>query len=192
MRTGLRALATASGDLDPADVDSPGTFTVQTNVAEDLWHVLDRCTGVWSYTLNDSNAAVQALNTSSTPLHDIFSDGGGYQPAVRHYDQRRERRGSHHQFLRRRSDRERRSCKRDGGRCDGVGRPRRNRRRFSRHLRGADQRRKDLWHVLDRCSRCLELHPQRQQRRRTGVEYVEHAAARHLQRHDGGRYQPPI
>src|SRR6185436_7302107 len=61
--------ATASGDLNATDVDSAATFVAQTGVAKTYGTFSIDATGAWSYTLNDDNAAVQALNTSSTPLH---------------------------------------------------------------------------------------------------------------------------
>ena len=54
--------ATASGDLNATDVDSAATFVVQTGVAKTYGTFSIDATGTWSYTLNDDNAEVQALN----------------------------------------------------------------------------------------------------------------------------------
>jgi VCBS repeat-containing protein len=65
--------ATASGDLNATDVDSEATFVKQSGVAKTYGTFSIDDTGAWSYTLNDSNAAVQALNTSSAPLHELVT-----------------------------------------------------------------------------------------------------------------------
>ena len=44
----------------------------QTDVAKTYGTLLDRCGGAWSYTLDDSNATVQALNTGGT-LHELVT-----------------------------------------------------------------------------------------------------------------------
>jgi VCBS repeat-containing protein len=65
--------ATASGNLDATDVDSSAAFNVQTNVDSTYGAFSIDASGAWSYTLDDDNASVQALNTSSTPLHDLIT-----------------------------------------------------------------------------------------------------------------------
>src|SRR4029079_14777433 len=51
--------ASASGDLDATDVDSSAAFAVQSAVAKSYGTFSIDATGAWSYTLDDSNAAVQ-------------------------------------------------------------------------------------------------------------------------------------
>jgi VCBS repeat-containing protein len=65
--------ATASGDLNATDVDSSADFVVQNGEAKTYGTFSIDATGAWSYTLNNDNAAVQALNTSSTPLHELVT-----------------------------------------------------------------------------------------------------------------------
>ena len=64
---------TATGDLNSADVDNPGDSwqAVPAGAATYGSYALD-ATGVWTYTLNNSNAAVQALNAGAT-LTDSFT-----------------------------------------------------------------------------------------------------------------------
>ena len=65
--------ATASGDLNATDVDSAATFVAQTGVAKTATaRSRSMPTGAWTYTLNDSNADVQALNTGGT-LHELVT-----------------------------------------------------------------------------------------------------------------------
>ena len=66
----------ATGDLNSADVDNPadawtavGTATASTN---GFGSYTLTAAGVWTYTLDDSNAAVQALNVGDT-LTDRFT-----------------------------------------------------------------------------------------------------------------------
>ena len=69
--------ATASGTLTDTDVDNPAnTFTaVAAGAATTNGYGTFQMTaaGTWTYTLNDNNAAVQALNASSAPLTDSFT-----------------------------------------------------------------------------------------------------------------------
>ena len=69
---GIAGIATATGDLDATDVDSAATFVVQTDVAETYGSFTIDATGAWSYTLNDSNAAVQGLNAGGS-LHELVT-----------------------------------------------------------------------------------------------------------------------
>ena len=48
-------------------------FHVQTSGAKTYGTFSIDATGAWSYTLDDDNADVQALNTASTPLHDLIT-----------------------------------------------------------------------------------------------------------------------
>ena len=72
----IPGIPTANGDLDAADVDGPadswiavGTPTVS---ASGYGSFMMTAAGVWSYTLDDSNAAVHALNVGGT-LTDSFT-----------------------------------------------------------------------------------------------------------------------
>ena len=47
--------ATATGDLDATDVDSPATFVAQNGVAKTYGTFSIEPTGAWSYTLDDGN-----------------------------------------------------------------------------------------------------------------------------------------
>jgi VCBS repeat-containing protein len=65
-------VATASGDLDATDVDSAATFVAQSNVTKTYGTFTIDAAGTWSYTLDDGNAAVQALNAGDT-LHELVT-----------------------------------------------------------------------------------------------------------------------
>ena len=65
--------ASASGDLNVSDVDSSADFVAQTNAVKSYGTFSIDATGAWSYTLDDDNTDVQALNTSSTPLHELVT-----------------------------------------------------------------------------------------------------------------------
>ncbi|RUY08289.1 hypothetical protein EN985_00455 [Mesorhizobium sp. M7A.F.Ca.CA.004.04.1.1] len=67
--------ATASGDLDATDVDSSALFTVQSGVAKTYGTFSIDANGTWSYTLDDNNAVVQALNSTgaNTTLHELVT-----------------------------------------------------------------------------------------------------------------------
>src|SRR4029077_6178847 len=72
---GTPGIPTATGDLDAADDDSPPDWTpVGTPTTGDNGYGTYTLTaaGVWTYTLDDSNAAVQALNAGDT-LTDTFT-----------------------------------------------------------------------------------------------------------------------
>ena len=65
----------ASGVLSATDVDSDPSFTAQSNVATSYGHFTIGADGHWSYLLDNSNSAVQALNSTgnNTTLHDIVT-----------------------------------------------------------------------------------------------------------------------
>ncbi|MGC5845198.1 VCBS domain-containing protein, partial [Mesorhizobium abyssinicae] len=67
--------ASAGGDLNATDVDNPATFTVQAAVAKTYGTFSIDAAGTWSYTLDDNNATVQALNSSgaNTTLHELVT-----------------------------------------------------------------------------------------------------------------------
>src|SRR4029077_21261342 len=71
---GTPGIPTATGDLDAADVDNPPDWTPVGTPAPSA-NVYGRYTltaaGVWTYTLDNSNATVQGLNTGQT-LTDTF------------------------------------------------------------------------------------------------------------------------
>ena len=72
---GTPGIPTATGDLDAADVDNPPDWTpVGTPAASTNGYGTYTLTaaGVWTYTLDNSNAAVQALNAGQT-LTDTFT-----------------------------------------------------------------------------------------------------------------------
>ena len=62
---GTAGVATANGTLSSSDIDNLATFTVQSNVAKNYGTFSIDSAGVWTYTLNDNNAAVQVLNTAA-------------------------------------------------------------------------------------------------------------------------------
>ena len=74
---GTPGTPTASATLTDTDVDNPAnTFTaVAAGAATTNGYGTYQMTagGTWTYTLNDNNATVQALNASSTPLTDSFT-----------------------------------------------------------------------------------------------------------------------
>ena len=65
-------MATATGALIAADVDSAATFVVQTDAAAGYGEFSIGADGAWSYVLDNDNAAVQALNVGNT-LHDLLN-----------------------------------------------------------------------------------------------------------------------
>src|SRR6185295_6633113 len=72
VNNGVAGVATRTGDLNATDVDSATTFTVQNSVAKTYGTFSIASNGNWTYTLDDNNAAVQALNTGGT-LHDLVT-----------------------------------------------------------------------------------------------------------------------
>ena len=78
LANGTTNTPTASGDLNAADVDN--TVDAFQVVAAGVGTTTNgygtygvTAAGVWTYTLNNDNATVQALNTSSTALSDSFT-----------------------------------------------------------------------------------------------------------------------
>jgi VCBS repeat-containing protein len=69
---GTAGVATASGDLDATDVDSAATFVAQTDAAKTYGSFTIGTDGAWSYTLDDGNGDVQALNAGDT-LHELVT-----------------------------------------------------------------------------------------------------------------------
>lgn len=63
---------TATGDLDAADVDSSAAFVEQNNAEKTYGHFSIDADGAWSYTVDNENATVQALNDGDT-LSDIVT-----------------------------------------------------------------------------------------------------------------------
>ena len=168
--------ATASGDLDATDVDSSALFTVQSGVAKSYGTFSIDASGAWSYTLDDDNLDVQALNTGGT-LHELVTvttaDGteqvidvtinGANDAAVITGTATV-------------GDRGRRRCQRHARRRDGHRRPGCDRRRQLGAVRGADRRGQELRHLLDRCDRRMELHARRRQPGGAGAQRRRHAA----------------
>ena len=74
--TARPAYPTATGDLDAADVDNPtepGRRSARRHRATNGYGTYTlTAAGVWTYTLDDNNAAVQALNVGDT-LTDTFT-----------------------------------------------------------------------------------------------------------------------
>ncbi len=60
---GTAGVATATGTLSATDIDGSAAFTVQSSAAKTYGTFSIDAAGSWSYTLDDGNAAVQALNT---------------------------------------------------------------------------------------------------------------------------------
>ena len=64
------------GDLDATDVDNPDDAwqpVAADATTERLRHLHPDAAGVWTYTLDNTNAAVQALNAASATLTDTFT-----------------------------------------------------------------------------------------------------------------------
>ena len=91
----------ATGNLNSTDVDNPNdAWTVVVNpIASDNGYGTYTLTaaGVWAYTLDNSNAAVQALNVGDT-LTDTFTATtiDGTAQLRHHHHQRRQRYRGHH------------------------------------------------------------------------------------------------
>ena len=69
-------IPTATGDLSAADVDNPPDWTpvtTSTPGANGFGTYTLTAGGVWTYTLDNSNATVQALNAGDPPLTDTFT-----------------------------------------------------------------------------------------------------------------------
>ena len=133
---GTPGIPTATGDLDVADVDNPpdawtpvGTPTPGAN---GFGSYTLTAAGVWTYTLDNSNATVQALNAGQT-LTDTFTATtvDGTAAAGDHHHQRRQRHCRHHRSRDRHGDRGRRRQQRHAGHTDRDRRSELDRRRQS-------------------------------------------------------------
>ena len=195
---GTPGTPTATGNLNSTDVDNPNdawtAVATATASANGYGTYTLTAAGVWTYTLDNSNAAVQALNVGGT-LTDTFTattvDGtaqlvtitinGANDAAVitgdrsRHGGRGRRRRQRHagHADRDRRSELDRR---RQCGRCLDRGRHGDRQRQWLRHLH-PDRR------------RGVDLHARQQQRDRAGAQCRRHAD-RHVHRHHGRRHRP--
>ena len=107
---GTPGIPTATGDLD-ADVDNPDAWTAvgRRRPPSGYGSYTLTAAGVWTYTLDNSNTAVQALNAGET-LTDTFTavTTDGTPQLGDHHHQRRERRRSDHRRRQRVGDRGRR------------------------------------------------------------------------------------
>ena len=177
---GTPGIPTATGDLNSTDVDNPN----------DAWTagrhgVCERdsgfgtlhadAAGVWTYTLDNSNAAVQALNVGEHADRHVHRHHGRRHRAARHHHhQRRQRRGGDHRRRQRVGDRGRRRRQRHAGHADRDRRSELDRRRQSeRRLDGgrhADRQRQRLRQLhADRAGR-VDLHARQQQRGGAGAQ----------------------
>ncbi len=116
------SVATATGTLAATDVDSAATFVAQSDVAASYGSFSIDAAGAWSYTLDNANASVQALNVGDV-LHELVTRGnrGRHDAADRRHDQRRQRCGGDH----RHGD----GLRHGGFRCHDERQPRGHRRR---------------------------------------------------------------
>ena len=109
---------TATGDLNSFDIDNPNDIWTAVAAgaasASGFGSYALTATGVWTYTLDNSNATVQALNVGQT-LTDTFTATtvDGTAAAGDHHHQRQQRypRGGGRQQRRRSGDRERRQSR---------------------------------------------------------------------------------
>ena len=69
---GTAGVATATGTLSATDVDSSARSWCRAAVAKTYGTFSIDAAGAWSYTLDDNNAAVQALNAGDT-LHELVT-----------------------------------------------------------------------------------------------------------------------
>ena len=72
VNNGTPGVPTATGDLNSTDVDNPNDAWTAAGAATGFGSYTLTATGVWTYTLNNSNATVQALNAGQT-LTDTFT-----------------------------------------------------------------------------------------------------------------------
>ena len=129
--------STATGDLNATDVDNAATFVAQTNAAGDYGSFTIGTDGSWTYTLDNGNGDVQALNQKRQPDRQLHGgDGGRHRADCDGDDQWQQRRRGDHRRCQWR-------CRRGtGGRRrlqHRVGRPQRDGCRQCRDFRGADQ-----------------------------------------------------
>ena len=186
---GTPGTPTDTGDLNFTDVDNPN----------DAWEVVSFPTastygtftltaaGLWTYTLDDNNAAVQALNAGDT-LIDTFTAVtiGRHLPGRDHHHQRRQRRRSDQWRFHRDGGRGRRCRQRHAGHTY------RHRGSGCRRSAGLDACRHDtgrqrLRQLHAHRSRGVDLHAGQQQRGRAGAQ-CGRDADRHLHGGDNGRH----
>ena len=144
----------ATGDLNSTDVDNPSDSwnAVGSAITSDNGYGTYTLTaaGVWTYSLNNSNLTVQALNVGQT-LTDTFTTTtmDGTAQVVTITDQWRQRRRDDQRRYHRHSGRGRRCGRRDAGDTRRDGRPQLNRRRQSERFldchHGASRERERVW-----------------------------------------------
>ena len=93
---GTPGIPTATGDLNSADIDNPNdawtAVSAPTAGANGFGSYTLTAAGIWIYTLDNSNAAVQALNVGRYPDRQLHGDHGRRHPAAgHHHHQRRQR-----------------------------------------------------------------------------------------------------
>ena len=189
---GTPGTPTDTGDLNFTDVDDPNDAWEEVSfpTASTYGTFTLTAAGLWTYTLDDTNAAVQALNAGDT-LIDTFTvaDHRRHLPGRDHHHQRRRRRGSDHRRNHRHGGRGRRCRQRHAGhtyRHRGSG----CRRRRSGCLGGGQlPDRKHLRHAHAHRRRAVDLHAGRQQYGRAGAQ-CGRDADRHLHGGDNGRRLP--
>ena len=197
---GTPGIPTATGDLDAADVDNPPDWTpVGTPTTGDNGYGTYTLTaaGVWAYTLDDSNAAVQALNAGDT-LTDTFTAttvGGTTQLVTITID------GANDTAVI--TGPVTGTVVEAGGVANGTpGTPTATGDLNStdvdnpndalgtrRHIVAAVAGRQRLQHLHGDSGRPLDLHARQQQSRRAGAQCRRHAD-RHAHRHHGRRHRP--
>ena len=190
---GTPGTPTDTGDLNSIDVDDPN----------DAWEVVSFPTastygtftidaaGVWTYTLDNTNTAVQALNVGrDADRHVHRHDGRRHRAAGDHHHQRQERRRSDQRRRHRVGGRGRRGRQRHAG-ADRDRRPQFHRRRqqSERRLDGGrhDTGRQRLRQLHAHRRRGVDLHAGRQQCGGAGAQ-CGRDADRHLHGGDNGRH----
>ena len=136
--------------------------------------------GAWTYTLDDNNAAVQALNTGdarctdTVTVHDRGRHDAGDDVTINGANDAAVITGTATDSVTEAGG----VANGTPGRRDRYGRSRCDRRRQlgAFNVQGSDGQ--DLRHLLDRCERRVELHARRQQRRGSGAQHSSDAAAR--------------
>ena len=192
---GTPGIPTATGDLDAADVDNPPDWTpVGTPTPGDngFGSYTLTAAGVWTYTLDDSNATVQALNAGrDADRHLHGHDSGRHHPAGDHHHRRRQRHCRHHRPRDRHGDRGRRRRQRHAGHPDRDRQSELDRRRQSQRRLGTRRHvvagRQRLQHLHGDSGRRLDLHAGQQQSRRAGAQ-CRRDADRYAHRHHGRRH----
>ena len=120
---GTPGTPTATGDLNATDVDNPPdawtAVATATASASGYGSYTLTAAGVWTYTLDNSNAAVQALNVGdSADRHLHRHHGRRHRPAGDDHHQWRQRCGGDHRRHQRGGDRGRRRRQRHAGNAD--------------------------------------------------------------------------